>query len=407
LNWSAKEFYWRLARSLSYHVGYHCEANTESVIYAKRDRQGRMHIWSGIIALTSLSMEAFLLFRLYRRMAKEYLKCDTKRKVLNHIFLLGSCILLALLLDERIAQLLWFSSEPAERMHILSEIIALCILGIGVLSFFWLYQRMVEKYNKDDEKRKVISQTFVLGSCILAALFLDEKLIRLLWLSSGFEGLYRMTFAVKWEIAAILATGIITVQYWLDYRRKMDKIEGPWLWSALTASGAAILFLGLSIDFLYQMLLADSSTSLLHDFSWHFFFLFLMSCCFLTADYLIWRGVILPKDPKYVLKNLSHLSIWLLDFPTAFAFLLLGLFCGIHLAEHSYFHFVHGYLWPAPPPIDHVNLWTSEEYFMSGAIAFQYLLSTTIYLILAFGRVKIEMGKIETQHKEVRIESPA
>jgi hypothetical protein len=276
--------------------------------------------------------------------------------------------------------------------------LVLLILGFIVYS---LYKRVATKFPK-----KPVNQAFALGCCVLAALFIDERVFRLFWVPSGCEGVYTLNFAVKWEIAALLATGIITVQYWSAELRMMGKIQSDLHRRAITAILFAILSLVFAVYALLQMLSASTREQFLTSFAWHFLCLFIMSCCFLRADYLICKGVIVDKDPNNDLKNVSHLSVYLVDLPVSVSLLLLGLFCGVHLAEHSWFHFLHPFLHDAPKPVERINLWTAEEYFMSGAIAFQYLLSTTIYLILALGLVQIRNAPAGTKGQETRIELP-
>lgn len=285
-----------------------------------------------------------------------------------------------------------------------SLIVLLLGLPGAALAVVALYKRVAKKYPK--EKRKSLRQAFVLGSCVLAALLFDEEVVRFFWLPSGWEGLYTVSYAVKWEIAALLATFVITLQYWWDEYDKISQVKKTQFRFAGAASVGAILCLVAAVYFLVRMLFAQSREALLGNFWGHFAFLALLSFFFLTADYNICAGVIADQDPQNDLKNLSHLSVYLVDLPVFLSFLLLGIFCGIHWAQHSLFHFLHPFLHDAPRSLERVNLWTSEEYFMSGAIAFQYLLSTAIYLILALGLVKIETTTADKKTQETRIELP-
>jgi hypothetical protein len=236
----------------------------------------------------------------------------------------------------------------------------------------------------------------------------DENATRFLPVPMGWEGLYRVNYAIKWEVAALLATLIITVQYWMDEGKKMrDTIVEPrLLHHAITATAIAVVCLVCAIYFLVHMLFAESRNALVRNFSWHFILVCVLSFCFLVADYKISEGVRPGQDPNNDLRNLSHVSVYLVDLPICASFGLLGVFCLVHWAEHSWFHFLRPYLHASPKPLEPVNLWTSEEYFMSGAIAFQYLLSTTVFVFLALGLVRIKGTIANEKSVETQIEFP-
>jgi hypothetical protein len=289
-------------------------------------------------------------------------------------------------------------------MNFWSQLAAYFTLGLALLLDVWLYLKITNRYPK---KRKPISQAFVLGSCVLAAMLLDEECLRFFSIPSDWEGVYRMSFAIKWEFAALFATLVITILYWVEERQKIRKVDDGNFWSAASFSVGAMFSLFGAFYFMFKMLFAPSRDALLYYFGAHFFCLILLSLCFLAADYFIWTGVVADQDPTNHLKNLSHLSVYLVDLPVFLSFLLLGLYCVIHKGQHSYFHFLHRYLSAPVKPIEAVNLWTAEEYFMSGAIAFQYLLSTAIYLILAFELFDIKPTNVDNQSEVARVESTA
>lgn len=281
-------------------------------------------------------------------------------------------------------------------MNVWSQSIAYLTAALALVLDVLLYRKIAKKYPK---KRKPISQAFVLGSFVLAAMVIDEECLRFFGIPSDWTGVYTMSFAVKWEIAALLATLVISILYWFEERKRIRKVEDGHLFAAITSSALAIFCLFFAFYFMYKMLFASTKSELVHDFVYHCVSLLLLLSGFLVADCFIWTGVVKTEDPHNHLKNLSHLSVFLVDIPVVASFLILALFCVIHKCEHSYFHYFHQFLAPPARPVEPINLWTAEEYFISGAIAFQYLLSTAIYLVLAFELFEIKPTATDNQRK--------
>lgn len=279
-------------------------------------------------------------------------------------------------------------------MNVWSQSVAYLTVALALVLDVLLYRKIVKKYPK---KRKPISQAFVLGSFVLAAMVFDEECLRFVGIPVDWTRIYTMTFAVKWEIAALLATFFISMLYWFEERNIIRKVEEKHLWIAFSAIFVAIFSLFFAFSFMYKMLFASTKDEFVHNFVGHCISLLLLSSGFLVADWFIWKGVLPHKDPQNHLKNLSHLSVFLVDIPVVASFLVLALFCLIHICEHSYFHYFHQFLSPPVRPVEPINLWTAEEYFISGAIAFQYLLSTAIYLVLAFELFEIKPTATDNQ----------
>jgi hypothetical protein len=123
----------------------------------------------------------------------------------------------------------------------------------------------------------------------------------------------------------------------------------------------------------------------------HFLCVWVVSICFLAADRATWTGVKAEHDTKFDVRNASMLNYFLADWPTFIGFSLMGLFCLVHFVEHTFFPrwwLRHMYKFGLNP--HGVDMWMSQGYFMGGAIAFQFLASTTIYLIVAWGKIKMQ-----------------
>ncbi len=242
---------------------------------------------------------------------------------------------------------------------------------------------------------KPVRQALVLGACVLIALLADERLLRICPVPPGCDALYRMNYAVKWEVLALIATAIISNLYLNAELEGQGKVSAQYVTKAVKLINYAWPCLLLASGLLIGMLWASSTTLRLTLFGLHFALVWAVSLFFLRADQAIWKGVIPAQDPKNNLKDITRLTYCLADWPVFLSLTLLGIFIVLHWSEHSVFHwlehgrmpFLQALLHHSPKEIDPVNMWVSEEYFMSGAIAFQYLMSTTVYVILALGWV--------------------
>lgn len=262
--------------------------------------------------------------------------------------------------------------------------IVLVLLGV-LLLYRWL--------NAKELQEKAIKQALWLGAFVLIAVVADERVVRLLPLPSFCSAIYTMNYAVKWEIMALFATAMIS-KFYIDselegqgkvrpkYLAKAVKLLN-WAWPMLLAAGGLLV----------GMLWAPNSIWREALFGIHFFFAWAVTILFLKADKAIWEGVIPDKDPKNNLKDITRLTYLLADWPVCLSLTLLGGFVALHWSEHTLFHrleygsmpMLRSLLHHSPKEIDPVNMWVSEEYFMSGAIAFQFFITTTLYVILALG----------------------
>jgi hypothetical protein len=275
----------------------------------------------------------------------------------------------------------------------ITAITALFIAGLVFALYRWLTAKEFPK--------KPVRQALILGTCVLTAVLADERLLRISPVPPGCDALYKMNYAVKWEVLALIATAIISKLYLEAELEGQGKVEARYVTKAVTLINYALPCLVIASVLLIGMLWADSRTWRLIFFGLHFVLVWAVSLLFLKADKAIWTGVIPKEDPKHDLKDITRLTYCLADWPVFLSLTLLGIFVVLHWSEHSLFHrleqgpmpFLRILLHHSPKETDPVNMWVSEEYFMSGAIAFQYLMSTTIYVILALGLVGIHGPK--------------
>ena len=272
-------------------------------------------------------------------------------------------------------------------MNVWSQSVAyLIVVGSALLGVF-IYRKWS---GKQRDKRQPKLEVCVFAYLVLVAVFFDEQWLRFFGFSPNWREAYSMSFAVKWEIAALLATLVISILYWLDQFKKIRKVREGHFKGAVTAAGSAVLFLFVAFIFMYLMLRPSSKDEMFSDFVWHAVSLLLVSLSFLAADFFIWKGA---KPRQRRLQKEAQLSVFLVDLPVVLAFVVLALYCGVHKGEHSWFpalrQSLHRFAAPRVYGVDGVYLWTAEEYFISGAIAFQYLISTAIYIILAYDPFEI------------------
>jgi len=263
------------------------------------------------------------------------------------------------------------------------------IVGLIYLLQRWLTAKKLPK--------KPVRQALVLGACVLTAVLVDERMVRIFPVPLGCEAIYKMNYAVKWEILALIATGIISKLYLDAELEGQGTVEAKYVTKAVKLVNWALPSLLVASILLIGMLWTSSLGWRYTFFGAHFILVWAVSLCFLKADKAIWMGVIPAKDPKNQLKDITRLTYCLADWPVFLSLTLLAVFIALHWSEHRAFHWLEYGRMPslrtllhhAPPETDPVNMWISEEYFMSGAIAFQYLMSTSLYVILALGLVGI------------------
>jgi hypothetical protein len=279
-------------------------------------------------------------------------------------------------------------------------------------------------------KGRLLSSTFVLLLCILGAIFIDERSVRLLpdsWLR---DYLFDFTYVGKWELASLLATTVITIVYWFDQMGNHEEIERHFLLAANLCLFLAVSFLVLAIIGIFE---AIAHPNWLY---WHFGAVCCVAVTFFLNDLFTWQGMeakeaLLAEKQKGLalalleaercltatngnqeglkpLRDLldntgdtitliqSHKSesrngVLVVDIPMCLAFFCLGLFLIVHYQEHMFYqqHFAM-VPWHADfqrsVPVNRpkiVNIWASKEYFVGGAIAFQFLVSAITYVLIA------------------------
>jgi hypothetical protein len=269
-------------------------------------------------------------------------------------------------------------------------VVPLCLVICLIVGAPILFHRWARRKWPADEKREALKQTRLLATILLAAVWLDEGVVRIVPLSDSLRMLYTLTYAVKWEIAALLATLLISLSYWRAQKRNIGKIElnhhfkaMTWLWSGV------ICFIGACMCLAFLVTTFDEQTFRIISFL-HFACLIALSGCFWGLDYHIYKGINPNRQSNderkrmYELKRTSHNLVYLVDVPVFISLSLLGAFCVLHWLEHRFSGSVRPYLYAPPRAIDPVNIWASEDYFVSGVIAFQYVAMTVISVIVEF-----------------------
>jgi hypothetical protein len=258
--------------------------------------------------------------------------------------------------------------------------------GIALVVFLALYFLARWKY-----KGKPVTQAAILIFCIAVAMFIDERLIGFARLPGFCAAIYGVSYSLKWEGLALFAAAGISWLYWKAELRDKDKFTANSLFTAATSILVAVIFILFAIGLLVGSLWATSESWELGLFFAHVVCVWIVSICFLKADRATWIGVKSEHDKNHDLRNVSMLTYFLADWPAFAGLSLMGLFCLVHFVEHTFFpHWWRHSMYRISARPDQIDMWISQEYFMGGAIAFQYLASTTVYLIVAWGAIKIQ-----------------
>lgn len=273
------------------------------------------------------------------------------------------------------------------------------------------------------------------SSCIFLAIVCDERLVLIVPEScvSLREHLFRLTYVDKWEFFALVASFVTAIIYWADQMFHHNEMETKYLrianlclFTAFFAMIGALLTLFLHLWFHWLIDL-------------HWFLVAAVAFLFLMNDLLTWQGtaaneklraemldrarkaldelktcamqsantsqafldvqqVVDALEPKRSadldeFKTEAYYSLFAADIPMCFGFLVLIVFLTVHWLEHKGFNvlslFIHarGYhpyflRWPheSEPEID---IWKSRDYFVGGAVAFQFLVSTMVYILIS------------------------
>lgn len=298
-------------------------------------------------------------------------------------------------------------------LGLIGLLIAAAILGLAlVLPAIFLYR----KHKTDQDSGRPWKAAIKLSLCVLVALLLDERVVRLIPLPQPLTVLYNVDYAFKWELMALVAAGVLSSQFFEEEIKHHEKFKQEsfaklmHLYKRMT--GCFLMAIGMLFIYPFLDLLPPPYEAHLHVFKYvtfglHFLFAWLLAICFLQTDRAIFEGVKPEKDPRSELSNTAELTYWLADWPVVISLTLLGIFCGIHWFEHQYLGhlpWVLRNLHHAPKQPDSIDMWHSEEYFMSGAIAFQYLLSTIMWIIMTWGFFNL----LDTKRRplEVRLTEP-
>jgi hypothetical protein len=281
----------------------------------------------------------------------------------------------------------------------------------------------------------------VLLLCIFCAIGVDEKHIQHILLpylaNVPIVGSYisELTYVGKWEFFSLLATLIITWAYWALQMKNHADIDAPLLSAGNFCLGSAV-----SLLFVALCTIRSAATGT------HWMFVHLVSVClvailFFFDDLFSWHGTgrrqinlqqkydeltktltnasagkaecteevktlrsILEEQHKQLGKTMKDIaahkteflySLIAADVPMCVALLCLLLFLVVHPLEHT-FQVVasctncEAQCGLVDPKFmnSEMGFWESHEYFVGGAIAFQFLVSTTVYVLLEAGFLK-------------------
>ena len=275
-------------------------------------------------------------------------------------------------------------------------------------------------------KARLRANFYFLVTCIAIAIVLDERLVRFLPKFMGRDYFFDFTYVARWELSSLFATTFMTIAYWIDQMGNHEEIEAQFL-------KAANLCLILAIFLLFAAIIGISQMWLYR----HFTAVFFVAIAFLFNDLFTWQGmeakVILLTQRQAGLaaalaeaescmretgsnqqslkplqdlvrdngatiariqihKDESRYSLLVVDIRMCLSFLCLALFLIVHPLEHLAYHKLFGQVnwWPFTyfrtvpsyrPRV--INIWASKEYFVGGAIAFQFLVSAITYLLIS------------------------
>jgi len=155
----------------------------------------------------------------------------------------------------------------------------------------------------------------------------------------------------KWEFTALIATFLLVVIFWWDQGKSTLHFQKTWCYRVSNGS------LLISLPFLI------GAVATLHYTSLHFLFVFLLSLAFLASDGSTWHGV----DTKSPWREQAKMFCLFSDAPIVGAFFCLGIFYLISLLSEP------------SDPLDTIS------YFIAGAIAFQWLASNFIFVVISWG----------------------
>jgi len=171
------------------------------------------------------------------------------------------------------------------------------------------------------------------------------------------------TYAQKWELFAIVASIFLVGFYWWDQMRSHKQYASTPLFGLLNV----LLFLSIAA-LVVAVVYIKSSNGV------HFFSIWLVALFFLSADVCTWRGVdelVAPEKKGGALK-----FIFFADVPVFVSFSVLAYFYFVrHWQQHTA-----PFPWLIPLPDGTVL--NTYDYFLAGAIAFQYLASNIIFLVI-------------------------
>ena len=136
------------------------------------------------------------------------------------------------------------------------------------------------------KEKRPYKSSVVLLACILAAVLVDERAVRLLPDCGLRDYLFDITYVAKWEFFALMATGLITGIYWYYQMKYHREIEADNLGPA-----------NLSLFFSFFMLIAAIVTIFPGARGENIYIYVHLACVFFVAigfllnDIFTWRGM--------------------------------------------------------------------------------------------------------------------
>lgn len=271
------------------------------------------------------------------------------------------------------------------------RVVRIPLLAFGnLITWFlliWINERVAKSVTPRSNK---IMPTSVLIVLLLLVVSVAEYTVKGPHLPGWWGRFYTLNYAAKWEFFALIATTAISIQYWREHRARIYDIARFNVIDYVKAYDCLwwirICIVGAFASFTW---LVFAPGNWIHEASGtHLVFLVALAWCFWRTDYYIERGITPSAttgegQPLSELKQLSHNLVRFVDIPTFVAFVLLLLFVGVHSFEHSQSGTIRPFLQRAPLSSD-PDIWSSEDYFISGMTAFQFLTMTVGSVLLGF-----------------------
>jgi len=227
-------------------------------------------------------------------------------------------------------------------------------VGLLIIAFFVALGRFLNR-------TWPAAYTCLLVLVVLAVLRFDEKEY---WIFSQFTpcnlDLNLETYAQRWELGALVSSLLLVSIYWFDQMMNRDDF--------LSTSSGKYYYALLNVALLSSLISLFVACLWIKQLPHHLFAALAIALCFLGADVFTLKGLDVSKAKVPARHATTSQFILFADIPVLVSFIVLGMFLIVHHFQHSGF------------PFDD----ESYHYFLPGAIAFQFLASNTIFLLIVW-----------------------